>query len=78
VLQLLHSVAKLTKIQAVGMALKQQKRISIHVYAFLFFFIFFILRLDGLPLPTTPSTKKTHAGQLSNRKKIESWGLDGP
>ena len=35
-----------------------------------FFFFFFFPGLDGLPLPTTPSTKKAHAGQLNKKDQI--------
>ena len=32
--------------------------------------IFFFPGLDGLPLPTTPSTKKARAGQLNKKDQI--------
>ena len=36
----------------------------------LFFLFFFSPGLDGLPLPTTPSTKKARAGQLNKKDQI--------
>ena len=36
----------------------------------LYFFLFFSPWLDGLPLPTTPSTKKARAGQLNKKDQI--------
>jgi len=31
--------------------------------------------LDGLPLPTTPSTKRARAGQLNNKRKLKGGSL---
>ena len=47
----------------------------LHGLFFYFFFIFifnfyFFPGLDGLPLPTTPSTKKARAGQLNKKDQI--------
>jgi len=40
-------------------------------------YVVFFPGIDGLPLPTTPSTKMVRAGQLSNLKK-ERRGLHSP
>ena len=39
-------------------------------WVFCFFYNFFFPGLDGLPLPTTPSTKKARAGQLNKKDQI--------
>ena len=42
---------------------------------FLFICLFFFPGLDGLPLPTTPSTKKARAGQLNISSFFSSYFL---
>ena len=44
--------------------------LAVVLQRFRFFFFFFLPGLDGLPLPTTPSTKKARAGQLNKKDQI--------
>jgi len=39
---------------------------------------FFFPGLDGLPFPTTPSTKRARAGQLNNKRKLKGGAQSIP